>query len=124
VNMSRVDLLPGMLEAVLSGNGGARTQSRSERVLWSLRSAVPTGARAQVAALLHGPLTRSVTMKLSTIGVDWSKTPVFMLPSDHYAQLRLNVRGRERDGIVEPGDVDELVDRLREGLLTFREEDG
>jgi len=124
VNMSRVDLLPGMLEAVLSGNGEARTQSRSERVLWSLRSAVPTGARAQVASLLHGPLTRSVTMKLSTLGVDWSKTPIFMLPSDHYAQLRLNVRGRERDGIVEPGEVDELVDRLRQGLLTFREEDG
>jgi predicted AlkP superfamily phosphohydrolase/phosphomutase len=124
VNMSRVDLLPGMLEAVLSGNGEARAQSRSERLLWSLRSAVPTGARAKVAAMLHGPLTRRVTMTLSTLGVDWSKTPVFMLPSDHFAQLRLNIRGRERDGIVEPGEVDELVDRLREGLLTFREEDG
>ena len=58
------------------------------------------------------------------MGVDWSKTPVFMLPSDHFGQLRLNVRGREREGIVAPGDVDALVAELREGLLSFRDPDG
>ena len=124
VNMSRVDLLPGMLEAVLSDNGHTRTQSRSERFLWRLRSAIPTGARAKVASALHGPVTREVTMRLSALGVDWDKTPVFMLPSDHFAQLRLNIRGREREGIVEPGEADELVARIRTGLQSFRDPDG
>jgi len=124
VNMSRVDLLPGMLEAVLSSNGHVRTESRAERFLWSLRSTVPMRARAKVASMLHGPLTREITMRLSSLGVDWAKTPVFMLPSDHFAQLRLNLRGRERDGIVDPGAADELVDRIRDGLMSFREAGG
>lgn len=124
VNMSRVDLLPGMLEAVLSSNGEARTESRAERFLWGLRSRVPTGVRATAATALHGPLTRELTMRLSSLGVDWKKTPVFMLPSDHFGQLRLNIRGREREGIVDPGDADDLVARVREGLMSFREPDG
>jgi predicted AlkP superfamily phosphohydrolase/phosphomutase len=124
VNMARVDLLPGMLEAVLSDNGQARSESRAERFLWGLRGKIPTGARAKVARALHGPLTREVTMRLSSLGVDWSKTPVFMLPSDHFGQLRLNLRGREREGIVAPADADELVARIREGLMSFREPDG
>jgi len=124
VNMSRVDLLPGMLEAVLSSGARAPTQSRAERFLWTLRGAVPTSARAKVASALHGPLTREVTMRLSSLGVDWSETPVFMLPSDHFGQLRLNLRGREREGIVDPGEADELVARLRDGLTSFREADG
>lgn len=127
VNTSRVDLLPGMLEAVLGANGAKparRGEVRSERLLWWLRASVPTSARAKVAAALRGQITREVTMRLSTLGVDWSKTPAFLLPSDHFGQVRLNIRGREREGMLDPGDVDELVDRLRAGLLTFCDPDG
>lgn len=123
-NMSRVDLLPGMLDAVLSGNGGAHEHSRTERFLWSLRARVPLRVRASVASALHTSVTRELTMRLSSLGVDWSETPIFMLPSDHFAQLRLNISGRERDGILTRAEADELVDRVREGLLTFREPDG
>jgi len=126
-NMSRVDLLPGMLEAVLSTNGATRArgaESRTERFLWQIRASIPTGARAKVAGALHGRLTREVTMRLSSLGVDWTKTPAFMLPSDHFGQVRLNIRGRERDGIVEPGDADAVSNEIREGLLTFRDPDG
>jgi predicted AlkP superfamily phosphohydrolase/phosphomutase len=127
VNMSRVHLLPGMLEAVLSSNGAGpavRAESRAERFLWQVRGAVPTQVRANAAAALHGPLTRGLTMRLSALGVDWSKTPAFLLPSDHFGQVRLNVRGRERDGIVEPLEVEALVARIRDGLLSFRDPDG
>jgi predicted AlkP superfamily phosphohydrolase/phosphomutase len=126
-NMSRVDLLPGMLEAVLSTKGSAPTEqveSRTERFLWWLRASVPAPLRARVAGALHGPLTRQVTMRLSSLGVDWTRTPAFLLPSDHFGQVRLNVKGRERDGIVDPGEVDGLVREIREGLLSFRDPDG
>lgn len=126
-NMSRVDLLPGMLEAILGGNGKAtrrRSQSRAERFLWGLRASIPTGVRARVATALHGPLARELTMRLSSFGVDWSRTPAFMLPSDHFGQIRLNVQGREREGIVPLGGVDDLVDEIRTGLLSFRDPDG
>jgi predicted AlkP superfamily phosphohydrolase/phosphomutase len=125
-NMSRVDLLPGMMEAVLNRNrtGEERRQSRAERFLWSLRASIPTELRAHVANALHGPLTRELTMRLSAFGVDWEQTPAFMLPSDHFGQIRLNVQGRERDGIVPPDAVDGLIDQIRQGLLSFRDPDG
>ncbi|HEX6662948.1 MAG TPA: alkaline phosphatase family protein [Gaiellaceae bacterium] len=126
-NMIRVDLLPGMLEAVLSGNGAARgngAQSRGERFIWRLRAAVPASARAKVSAALPGTLSRELTMRLTSVGVDWSKTPAFLLPSDHFGQVRFNVRGRERDGIVDPAQVDDLACQLQVGLSSFRDPDG
>jgi predicted AlkP superfamily phosphohydrolase/phosphomutase len=125
-NIARVDLLPGMMEAVLNrnGSGGERRHSRAERFLWSMRAAIPTELRASVAIALHGPLTRELTMRMSAFGVDWKETPAFMLPSDHFGQIRLNVQGRERDGIVPPDAVDGLIDQIRQGLLSFRDPDG
>ncbi len=125
-NVSRVDFLPAMLESVLAANGSnlTRAESRGERFIWRLRGSIPTTVRGKVAAALHGPLTREATMRLSSIGVDWHRTPAFLLPSDHFGQVRLNVRGRERDGIVDPGDVDALIERIRSGLLSYRDSDG
>jgi predicted AlkP superfamily phosphohydrolase/phosphomutase len=85
---------------------------------------VPTAARAKVAVALHGTLTREITMRLSSVGVDWKKTPAFLLPSDHFGQVRFNVRGREREGIVDPADADDLAQQLQEGLSSFRDPDG
>ncbi|MBA2240315.1 MAG: hypothetical protein H0W09_03580, partial [Solirubrobacterales bacterium] len=38
--------------------------------------------------------------------------------------VRLNLRGRERDGIVDPGATDELCARIAAGLGEFRDPDG
>lgn len=52
------------------------------------------------------------------------RTKAFVVPSDHHGQIRLNLRGRERDGIVDPSEADELCRRIADGLLSFRDEDG
>jgi predicted AlkP superfamily phosphohydrolase/phosphomutase len=62
--------------------------------------------------------------RTSIAGVDWSRTKAFVLPSDHNGQIRINLRGRERDGIVDPGEVDELRDRIAAGLLSFHDVGG
>jgi predicted AlkP superfamily phosphohydrolase/phosphomutase len=48
----------------------------------------------------------------------------FALPSDHSGYVRLNVRGRERLGAVDPADVEAVAAELEAGLLTFRDPDG
>jgi predicted AlkP superfamily phosphohydrolase/phosphomutase len=57
-------------------------------------------------------------------GVDWTKTPAFMVPSGDCGYLRLNLSGRERDGIVDPKDAVQVMDRIASGLLSFRDPDG
>jgi predicted AlkP superfamily phosphohydrolase/phosphomutase len=55
--------------------------------------------------------------KNSFPGVDWGKTRVFSLPTDRHSHIRVNLRGREPMGIVEPGaDYDLLLDQLEAAL--------
>ena len=122
---SRVDLLPGMLDAVLSQRADRPRRSRSPGAsLWRLRAAVPTRARASVADRLPWSVVLDVTARLETRASDWSKVPAFVLPSDVVGYVRLNLRGRERDGVVEPAEAEGLRERIAEGLATFADPDG
>lgn len=120
-NPSRVDLLPGMLAAVL-GERGAEEDAGGG--VWRFRASVPTSARAAISRALPEGVVRSLYASLAVRGIDWSRTRAFALPADHFGHVQLNVRGRERDGIVDPAEVDGLADRIAAGLLAFRDEDG
>jgi hypothetical protein len=120
-NASRSDLLPGMVEAVLrDGPPAAETEPAG---LWRLRSAVPTGLRAAVARALPDRVALRLASGLATGGA-WSETKAFAPPAEPIGAVQLNVRGRERDGCVDPADVPALVARLREGLCSFTDRPG
>jgi len=121
VNTSRADLLPEMLAAVL--NGGARTDAGSGSV-WKLRAALPTGLRATVASALPDRVALALTERLELRGQDWSTTRAFAQPADNQGYVRLNLRGRERDGIVAPAEAELLMDQIAGGLMTFSDPDG
>ncbi len=121
-NTSRADFLGRMLTAVLEGTVPAERAATVP--LWRLRAAVPTPARGVITRALGPTLARGVMARSSVAGVDWAKTKAFVVPSDHHGQIRLNLRGRERDGIVDPSEADELCGRIAEGLLSFRDEGG
>jgi predicted AlkP superfamily phosphohydrolase/phosphomutase len=124
-NHSRSDLLPEMLARVLTG---ARTEdaagSAAGRMLWHVRAAVPARARMTATRILPNAVVLELGGRLFTRGVDWRRTRAFALPSDHDGYVRLNLRGRERDGIVDPGDTVALIDEIRDGLASFFDHDG
>ena len=127
VNTSRADLLPEMLSAILdpdpeNGGVGARTESR--RSIWWLRAALPSGLRAKVANALPESAALELTARLEMRGMDWSSTRAFAHPAENQGYIRLNLRGRERDGIVDPADADDLMDEIAAGILSFCELDG
>jgi predicted AlkP superfamily phosphohydrolase/phosphomutase len=122
---TRTHLLPRMLQAVLSDQVVESEASKAAGgSLWRLRAALPTGLRAWVARVLPNRLTLELTARLEMRGVDWTKTSAFMVPSGDCGYVRLNLRGRERDGIVSPEEVGGLVERIVTGLTTFRDPDG
>jgi predicted AlkP superfamily phosphohydrolase/phosphomutase len=122
---SRTHLLPAMLQAVLSGeNVDKKTRKAAGNFLWRLRAAVPPELRAFVARVLPDRLTMDLTARLEMRGVDWSTTKAFMVPSGDCGYIRLNLRGREREGIVDPKDAEGLLEEIAAGLRTFCDPDG
>lgn len=117
-NTSRVDLLGEMLGRVL---GDRSEEPETGGRIWRVRAAVPTSFRAAAARAMGARLARVLTARLSTSGIDWSATRAFFLPSDEKGQIRLNLRGREREGIVDPSEADALMSEITEGLAGFHD---
>jgi predicted AlkP superfamily phosphohydrolase/phosphomutase len=118
---SRSDMLPELLDAVLGDSADGRAAGSS---IFRLRASVPSAVRAAVARALPAAVVHELAARLYLQGVDWSRTRAVALPGEHNGYIRLNVRGRERDGIVASEAVDELLAELAEGLMSFRDEDG
>ena len=120
-NASYADLLPAMLERVLAGgpvaDGGAGA-------IWRLRAAVPASVRAAVAAAIPDRLALELTSRLELRGHDWPATRAFAHPADNQGYVRLNLKGRERDGVVDAADARALCEEIAAGLATFRDPDG
>lgn len=122
VNTSRADMLPEMLARVLDPDVPRGDGGRSS--IWWLRSAVSSSTRAKIANALPEKVALDLTGRLEVRGIDWSATRAFAHPAENQGYIRLNLRGRERDGIVEPDEVDGLLAMIADGLRTFVDLDG
>ena len=69
-------------------------------------------------------VNRALVSRLYFQGMDWTQTRAFAIPGETQGLVRLNLRGREREGIVEPVDAPGLLDEISEGLATFTDPDG
>lgn len=121
VNTSRADLLGGMLAAVLAG--GPLTADEGGAI-WRLRATLPPSVRGAIAAAIPDRIALDLTARLELRGIDWSAARAFAHPADNQGYLRLNLRGRERDGIVDQERAEPTLDEIAAGLETFRDPDG
>jgi predicted AlkP superfamily phosphohydrolase/phosphomutase len=124
VNTSRADLLPEMLRVILDPSARTEDDDAAKGSIWRLRAAVPSGLRAKVAGALPERVALDLTARLEMRGVDWTTTRAFAHPAENQGYIRLNLRGRERDGIVDPADADALMDEIAAGVMTFTDLDG
>jgi predicted AlkP superfamily phosphohydrolase/phosphomutase len=125
VNTSRADLLPGMLAAVLGGGAADDEGGDSDSgAMWRLRGALSGRLRGAVAAAMPDRLALELTARLELRGVDWARTRAFAHPADNQGYVRLNLIGRESEGIVDPAAAEELSAEIAAGLRDFRDPDG
>jgi predicted AlkP superfamily phosphohydrolase/phosphomutase len=100
-------LLPGVLERLGYTNAGdgneSNVNSRPHSVLGVLKQAVPPRARRWIADHLPWQLRERLGAHLQSAQIDWSRTRAFTLPTDLEGCIRINLIGREPQGIVAPG---------------------
>lgn len=80
------------------------------------RQLVPAGLRRALSRYLPAGRQEEILADRLARGIDWSRTTAFSLPSLYTGLLRVNLRGREPEGIVDPGDYDALLSRIEADL--------
>jgi len=120
---SRVDVLPEMLRRILTADSSGSGQSRGG-LLKRARHAVPDSWRHAIKHRLPVGLQDRLTAFWRQGGTDWSRTRAFCQVADLHGYIRINLKGREASGIVEPGaEYDALCDRIAEGLKSWVDAD-
>jgi predicted AlkP superfamily phosphohydrolase/phosphomutase len=116
VNTCRVDLLDAMLARVL---GGADAAEPRQGFVRKIGERIPLRLRRRLTSLVPAALRDRAMTAWTSGAVDWRRTEAFTLRADLHGYVRINLAGRERDGIVAPRDHDALCARIAEGLTSF-----
>lgn len=123
---------PAFLGPVLCERGFARlatwrSQTWSKRGL-SMFAAVKRNAPTPLKQLYYQVTPSTATYKLARPTMlpayDWKNTRAFSLPTDQYGWVRVNLAGREAEGIVPLGEYEQICSQLIEMLSTLSSEDG
>jgi len=123
-NSSKAELLPEMLERVLAGGAVADSPAAKPGLVKRVRALTPNRWRNTIKDRLPLPIQDWLTSYWRMGRSDWSKTRAFCTVADLQGYVRFNVRGREAEGIVEPGaEFERLAAEVREGLCSFVDAD-
>lgn len=94
------DLLPAILAQLEENRHGAPP---ARGLLFRLKQAIPHHWARPLLNALPTAVTDRLVQLWSRRMHDWSRTPWFTMPMDEAGYLRVNLRGRELEGIVETG---------------------
>ena len=107
---------PDMLRELVLPPAQAGQRTLAGRVRERLPKALIRNAMAQ----LPEAMADGIVGLASPLLTPWRHTRVFTLPGEPEGYLRLNLRGRERDGIVDPAEAPGLLDKIATALREIR----
>lgn len=106
----------GLIEAFcrqLGYQAPPETGAVSFRPIDLIRRVLPESWRIALSRHLPRERRESLLADQFRNGTNWRKTTAFAIPSAYTSFVRVNLRGREPEGIVEPGaDYEALLDRI------------
>ena len=102
-------------------DGPAQGDRPKKDWLKQVRGLVPSNLRQTVSKRLPASLREKLMARWESSEVDWHRTRAFCLPTDLEGCIRINLKGREPEGIVEPGEeyrrLCEEIAHLMTGLI-------
>jgi predicted AlkP superfamily phosphohydrolase/phosphomutase len=113
-----------------SGNGNesgdvtkaaGRSRPGKTDVLSTLRHLVPPGWRVAISqALLPREVKEKLSLRWLTAGIAWEETRAFLISNANEGYIRVNLKGREPQGVVELGrEYEELCEELYRTVKSF-----
>jgi predicted AlkP superfamily phosphohydrolase/phosphomutase len=114
------EILPSLLERIHSGGGGAPAKPG---LLYRLRQSLPWTWVRQVTRRIPTAWNKALVALWSRRMHDWPNTKYFALPMDYNGYIRLNLKGREKQGCLDPADADRVMTELDAALRSFRDID-
>jgi predicted AlkP superfamily phosphohydrolase/phosphomutase len=103
-------------------HAGIPTVGLRQRARWLIPDRLVCVARSLSRGLSDSDSGASLDWQVPTwYRARWPRMKVFALPTFGDARLRLNVRGRERDGIVEPADYEVVCREAEEAIRACRD---
>ncbi len=94
-------------------------------VLWgphavrNLKSKMPAGLIKSIEygkKIIPKELWHNMKCYIMNLGNDWQHSRAFCFPSDFNGAIRINLKGREPNGLVNPGEYESLCESLAEDL--------
>jgi predicted AlkP superfamily phosphohydrolase/phosphomutase len=111
------DLLEGLLQHAMG-------QKPRRGLLYDIRRRVPMHLARPLLSRLPQAVTGKLVELWSANMYNWETTPYFPVPMDQAGYIRVNLKGREKNGIVEPGaEYEQLCDTLEEQLMGLYDAD-
>jgi predicted AlkP superfamily phosphohydrolase/phosphomutase len=106
-----------------AGTGGSRANAGRNVLAWTKRR-TPASLKRLYHARAPLEFRRRAAVPTLLAPLDWTRTAAFSLPTDQHGWLRINLRGREAEGIVAPSGYAPLRDEIAERLLALTRDDG
>jgi len=122
-NTDRTSILPEMLARILDDQYSEKKSVRQTRLSERLRALLPAEFRARVKKLLPQVIQDKLTLHWRHSRLDWAKTKAFIAFCDLDGYIRINLRGRERDGVVDVEEYTAMCEQIADGLKTFCDAD-
>ena len=118
-NLGWADRCTEILDRIQRGHAG---HAAKKGVLFRLKKLVPMQLAREVTTRLPKKVQDRIVSLWSSSMYDWATTRHFPVPMDHAGYVRINLAGREPQGVVQPGSEYAATCReLRETLLGLRD---
>jgi predicted AlkP superfamily phosphohydrolase/phosphomutase len=106
--------IPDYLRPVLLGTGHARMASLRRSLRSRTLAAIKARTPNRLKSAYYATMPRDLTLRIAALvpDYDWSATRAFPIPSEQHGWIRLNVAGREAQGIVDPADYEATCDEV------------
>lgn len=119
-NNSQAHFVPKILDRMQSRELDGQPQRSLTRLL---REKLPAQVQQPVARMVSQAARDRVVNSAFSGGIDWKKTSAFAIPTGGQGYIRLNVRGRESQGIVhrDGAQYEAIVENLKRNLVSLRD---